>query len=216
MPKAFLYIILFLAPVWANAQTTQPDMTVFGYKLGEPLHVPECSCEIKAYLGGTRFNKKEYYEYTYPPLSAVDCFERGDLNKYDPKKTKSLPEVTNGFIDIYFAKNKIPAICPVISFTAGILDSKLIGITFKIRSDEANSDLEQLKQKYGNDVSIKRYQLQNGFGATRNCFSATWTFPALTVTLLSADGTTYTSPYGTVTIAIPQKNDNNNQNDRKL
>jgi hypothetical protein len=88
------------------------------------------------------------------------------------------------------------------SLNATIIDSQLTAVNFTIRSIVADDVLETLKKKYGPNVAVKRFQIQNGYGATLNYYVAVWAFPNLTVTLLSSTHQSLSDPVGAVTIQI--------------
>ncbi|WP_183567795.1 hypothetical protein [Mucilaginibacter sp. SP1R1] len=208
-------ILLFSHPLFSLAQTTKPDMTVFGYVMGGKLSIPECPCKIaESKTGNGLLYTKHFKGYAYTtgmftPVSST-CFERLDIGKYIVKKGEqldSLPALTNGLIKVRFAPNDAPAqdLCPLGVFNAKIEDSKLAMISFDIRTSDAENVVEKLKKKYGPNVAVKNYQIQNGYGATLNYYMAVWAFPNLGVVLESSKHRILSDSFGTVYIELPQK-----------
>ena len=217
MSRIILLLTLFAAhPLLGLAQTTQPDMTVFGYKLGEKLPLPECKCRVVETSEGIGLSTKHYKNYQYvdpfPVNGGGDCFKRSyaDLEKYKVRKRDqldSLSAITNGVVEVQFDLNNAPKICVTGKFSATLVDSKLTAVAFTIRSSAADEVLETLKKKYGPNPSVKNYQVQNGYGATLNYYIAVWSFPHLTVIMQSSNHTSLTDSFGTVAIEIPKKED---------
>lgn len=212
MPRIILVLALVAVhPLLSLSQTTQADMSVFGYKLGEKMTLPECKCQVVETTEGYGLATKHFknYQYTFfsPPSGTGDCFERTDMFNYRVRKKDQLsplPAVTNGMINIKFDPANTPKICALGSFGALLADSKLMAITFSIRTSDADEVFETLKKKYGPGVAVKSYQLQNGYGATLNYYIAVWSFPNLIVTMESSEHRSLTDAFGLVSIEIPK------------
>lgn len=219
--RILLSILLLIVSLISNAQSTQPDMTVFGYKLGEKLPIPECPCKVVEWNEGTAkgfLSNKRYkgYEYTTgignPAINT--CFERKDVKmKYKVKRNEQLnplPPVIDEFITVRFASKDAPSrdICPTGTFDAKIENGKLTSVFFDIYSGDADNVFETLKQKYGTkDIAVKNYQIQNGYGATLNYYVAAWGFPNLWVVLTSSLHRSLSEQFGNVMIGFPIKNE---------
>lgn len=215
-------VLIVLFPMFTFGQTLKADMDVFGYKIGEPLNISECRCSVHedTLLGGTRFHRNivKFYQYIDNSLIDSDCFERIKLDQYRVKKKEALPileQIKTGKIEIHFSKKNKPQICAQDFFYAGISDSKLTDISFKINSINADRVMSQLKKKYGSNYIIKSFKAQNHYGATIEYYVATWRFSNLTVTFSSSTATTIDDPYGEVWISLPST-DNKPDNDRGL
>ncbi len=222
------FILLSANPLLSLAQTTQPDMTVFGFKLGEKIPIPECPCKIVeskkvgnyGVLSITHIKGYQYVSGLGTPVSTT-CFERLDIDNYKVKKSDQLPPlpaVTNGIINVRFAPQDAPSkeMCPLGSFNASIEDSKLTGVTFTIYTGDADNIFETLKKKYGNNAVVKSYTVQNGYGASLNYYMAVWAFPNLGVLLESSMHRSLSEQFGSVAIEIPKKSAPPAQNQRKL
>lgn len=214
MSRIILLLTLFAAhPLLSLAQTTQPDMTVFGFKLGEKLSLPECKCKVvETTTDGYGLSAKHWKGYQYvdmfPAMGAGDCFERTDLGKYTVRKRDkldSLQPVTTGNINVMFDPANTPKICALGKFYATLADSKLMAVVFTIMTNAADDVLETLKKKYGSNPAVKNYQVQNGYGATLNYYVAVWSFKNLRVMLQSSNHESLTDHFGTVVIEIPRE-----------
>jgi hypothetical protein len=227
--KRIILIVIFLTAnsLFSHAQTIQPDMTVFGYKLGEKITIPECPCKIvKSKVAGNygvlstkHFKGYQYVTAAFTPVTST-CFERS-LDEYNVKKSaplNPLPNITNGNIKVRFAPKDAPSqdMCPTGSFDGVIEDSKLTSVTFLISAGDANNVFEKLKKKYGTSTIVKSYKAQNGYGASINYYTADWTFPGLEVELLSSLHTSLYEQSGTVTIQLPKKSAPPSPDQRKL
>ena len=221
-------ILLSASPLLSLAQTTQPDMTVFGYKLGEKIPIPECPCKIVeskkvgnyGVLSITHIKGYQYVSGIGTPVSTT-CFERLDIDNYKAKKSDQLnplPPVTNGIIKVRFAPQDAPSkeMCPLGSFNASVEDSKLTAVTFTIYTGDADNIFAALKKKYGNNAVVKPYTVQNGYGASLNYYMAIWAFPHLGVVLESSMHTSLSEQFGSVTIELPKKGEAPAPNERKL
>ena len=210
-------ILLFSYPLFSSAQTTNPDMTVFGYKIGEKLTIPECPCKIvetKTVGSSGVFSIKHFKGYQYAaglldPVAST-CFERPNIESYNVKKSEQLnplPAYTDGFIHVRFAPGDAPAkqMCPLAAFDGKIENSKLALVTFTIYTGDADAIVGELKKKYGTNAVVKNYSVQNGYGATLNYYIAIWGFPNLEVALQSSMHRSLSEQFGNVIIAIPQK-----------
>jgi len=217
MYRIILVLTLSLIrPFLSPAQTKDADMTVFGYKLGENLPVPECKCMVVEISEGIGLSTKHYKSYRYvdpfPVKGGGDCFKRlfADLEKYKVRKREqldSLRAITNGTVEVQFDLNNAPKICVTGKFNATLVDSKLTAVSFTIATNAADEVFETLKKKYGPNPSVKNQQIQNGYGATQNYYIAVWSFPHLTVIMQSSNHGTFNDPFGTVVIEIPKKED---------
>ncbi|MBB6111065.1 hypothetical protein SAMN05421821_11084 [Mucilaginibacter lappiensis] len=226
MYRVILVIVLLSANSLLSRAQTTPDMTAFGYALGEKLTIPECPCQIvKSTTGSGVLYAKHFkgYKYTTGPGIPVSstCFERIDIDKYTVKKSDQLdplPAFTDGEIRVRFAPADAPSkdMCPTGTFDASVSDSKLIAVYFIIYTGDANNIFETLKKKYGTNVALKNYQMQNGYGATLNYYTAAWGFPNLYVILLSSLHSSLSEQFGKVTIELPQKSDAQPEAKRKL
>ena len=213
MSRIILALTLFATtPLLGLAQTSQADMTVFGYKLGEKFAVPECKCRIYEWSDAPGIMGKRYknYQYTemFPAKGTGDCFQRPGLDQYKVRKKDELPPlpaITNGVVQVNFDLSNAPKMCVVGSFSATVTDSKLTAIVFSIKAADADNVLETLKQKYGPKVTIKNFQAQNGYGATMSYYVAVWSFTNLTVTLVSSEHKRLDDPFGFVAIEIPKE-----------
>jgi hypothetical protein len=228
--KRILLAIIFLSAnaLFSHAQSTQPDMTVFGYKLGEKMSIPECPCKIVeaktvGNYGVLSIKHFKGYQYVTPlgaPVSTT-CFERADIGKYNVRKSdplNPLPELSNGIINIRFAPNDAPAkeMCPFGSFNAVIENAKFTGAVFSIYTGDANNVFEALKKKYGNNAVVQSYKIQNGYGASLDYYTAVWAFPRLTVLLQSSLHSSLSEQFGNVTIELPKKTAPPSADQRKL
>lgn len=222
------FILLSATPLLSLAQNTQPDMTAFGYKLGEKLPIPECPCKIvesKTVGNHGVFSIQHFKGYQYvaglgTPVSTT-CFERLDIDTYKVKKNdplNPLPPLINGLINVRFAPKDAPAqnMCPLGSFNASIENSKLTAISFTIYTGDADNIFETLKKKYGNNAVVKPYKMQNGYGASLNYYMAIWAFPNLGVVLESSLHRALTEQFGSVIIELPKKNAAPDEDKRKL
>lgn len=215
MYRIILVLTLFLIhPFLSPAQTKEPDMTAFGYKLGEKLPLSECKCKVVETSEGIGLSTKHYKSYAYvdpfPVRGGGDCIKRSfaDLEKYKVRKRDqldSLHPVTNGTVEVQFDLNNAPKICVTGKFSATLVDSKLTAVAFTIATNAADEVFETLKKKYGPNPVVKNYQMQNGYGATQNYYIAVWSFPHLTVIMQSSNHGSLNDPFGTVAIEIPKK-----------
>jgi len=228
--KRIILVVIFLSTnsLFSRAQTTQPDMTVFGYKLGEKISIPECPCKIVeskvvgnyGLLSIKHFKGYQYLAVAGIPVSST-CFERLDLDKYNVRTSdllNPLPEISNGMINVLFAPKDAPAadMCPLGSFNAVVEDSKLTGVTFLIYTGDANNIFETLKKKYGIGAIVNSYKVQNGYGASLDYYTAVWAFPHLGVLLQSSLHRSLSEQFGSIAIEIPKKSDPPPANQRKL
>jgi len=200
-------ILLSASPLLSLAQTTQPDMTVFGYKLGEKIPIPECPCKI--------VESKKVGNYGVLSITHIKGYN------YKAKKSDQLnplPPIANGIINVRFAPQDAPSkeMCPLGSFNASIEDSKLTAVTFTIYTGDVDNIFAALKKKYGNNAVVKPYTVQNGYGASLNYYMAIWAFPNLGVVLESSLHRSLSEQFGSVTIELPKKPEAPAQNQRKL
>lgn len=220
-------LVLSAGTVISRAQTAKPDMTVFGYTIGEKLTIPECPCKIaesKTMGNSGVFSIKHFKGYQYVTGTfqtvPVTCFERADIGKYTVRKSEQLnplPPFTDGVITVRFAAGDTPAkqMCPLGTFDANVEHSKITMISFTIYAGDADAVFQALKNKYGTNVAIKNGAIQNGYGASLNYYLASWSFPNLEVLLQSSLHRSLSEQFGSVTIAIPQKS-NEPEAKRKL
>jgi|GEM_PF-4209780 len=210
----FVLTLFLIHPFPGPAQTKDPDMSVFGYKLGEQLPLPECKCMIVETAEGYGLATKHYKSYAYVNPFGVkgggDCFKRlfADLEKYKVRKKEqldSLRPITNGIVEVQFDLDNAPKICVTGKFNATLVDSKLTAVSFTIATNASDQVFETLKKKYGPNPAVKNYQMQNGYGATQNYYIAVWSFPHLTVIMQSSNHGSLNDPFGTVAIEIPKK-----------
>lgn len=219
MYRLILLFISVIVSCLSHAQTTNPDMTAFGYKLGEKLSIPECPCSIvESKTEGSHgvFSIKHFqgYQYTAGAFTPVNstCFERLDIEKYKVRKNEPLdplPAFTNGGIKVRFASTDAPPrnLCPLGSFNAKIEDAKLVAVSFVIYTGDANGIFETLKKKYGTNVVVTPNKIQNGYGASLDYYTAVWALSNLAVVLESSSHTSIADQFGNVTIFIPAKVD---------
>lgn len=226
MYKRILILLLLTAKISVSyAQTSQPNVSVFGYKLGEKLVIPECPCKIaEAKVQGNHglLSQKSYKGYAYLDAAPnITCFKRADIGKYTVRKSeelKPLPPVYFGLISVIFANTDAPSpsMCPSGEFAAAIEDSKLTFVRFSIKTADADEVFETLKKKYGTNVLVKPFKVQNGYGATLEYYTATWAFKNLHIVLESSFHTSISDLFGSVTIQIPKKTTSTSKNQREL
>jgi hypothetical protein len=206
-----IWVILFACTGWLAVSAQQTDMTVFGFKLGDAFSIPECPCSVVEMKSGVytgkpfeQFNKYKGYQYSMPATGY--CFQRKNLAKYTVRKKDrldSLPPVKNEVVEITFAPNEAPAMCPLGWFDAIVLNGKLTGIGFDILTADAGKDFDILKNKYGPNVSVQNYTMQNGYGASVDYFEAIWNIPNLRVDLLSSQHRMLSDKFGRIMISLP-------------
>ncbi len=138
-----------------------------------------CSRRQKEYGLATKHFKTYMYADPYNQKGSKDCFERSDLEKYKVRKKDqldSLPVFTNGMIKVMFDPAHIPRIMPSGHFNATLVDSKLMAASFTIKTADADEVFATLKKKYGTNVTVTPYQLQNGYGANPELLSCRMVF----------------------------------------
>ncbi|NHA07170.1 hypothetical protein G7092_25455 [Mucilaginibacter sp. HC2] len=228
MYRIILIVTLLSAHSLFSSAQTAPDVTVFGFTLGEKLTIPECPCQIaesKTIGNSGVFSIKHFkgYQYTqgkFQPVAST-CFERKDIDKYTVKKSEQLnplPAFSDGEITIRFAPSDAPAkeMCPLGTFDATVGDSKLLAVYSVIYTGDANNIFEILKKKYGTNVSVKSEKIQNYYGATLEYYTAAWGFTNLYVILMSSMHSSLSEQFGKLIIELPPKREAQPEAKRKL
>jgi hypothetical protein len=170
-------IVLSLTASVAPAQRKVPDMTVFGFHLGEKFAIHECSREIDV------VSLQETRRYVIQnPLSP--CFEWLDITtKYISDNTP----VKTAKIGINLPVDQTPAILSESLVNAQVVDGNLESIYYSTAGLKSQDRvLAMLEKKYGKPTRFKEDRKQNAFGALFVSHYAEWGFLNFTVTFWGA------------------------------
>ena len=138
--------------------TSAQAVEVFGFKLGQPLAIPECE-KVSGHTFGAE---------TDP------CFEKYPYERY----TEGGPNI----IYLHFPNGQIPKMIHGTHIECMLIEGKLEAIKF---STSGLKDIERvlaaLTAKYGKPLSIERPVVQNAMGAQYEDLDAQWDLPNLFV-----------------------------------
>jgi len=185
MKTLALTVLLALTASIAPAQSKQADATVFGFRLGERLSIPECA----------RLTKKSII---YAENDNSPCFERilSPLEKLHP------PLSANETITIFFPIGQDPSMISGRTILGQLVEGNLESIGFSTRGIENQDEiLASLVAKYGDAGTLTEEEKQNAFGATFDSHLAIWSFSNLSVIF---QGTTDRVDAGAVNIDTPK------------
>lgn len=179
--------LAFLAAA-APAQTNTADMTVFGFRLGEKLSLPECAHLKKStlYLGN----------------DSSPCFERLLLPS---DKAKWSAPVADETVQIRFPFGRQPSLISGLEIVGQVIAGNLEGLGFNTSGLSAQDrTLAALKDKYGEPAKLLTETKVNALGARFDSMVATWGFENLTVVF---QGTTDRIDSGLVNIDTGKASD---------
>jgi hypothetical protein len=160
--KILISVMLYATVVVAAAQDVS-QKSVFGFTIGKPVSLPECSRQV---IGKSVF----YYGFTN-----FTCF--GSSNpKIEPSS------ISSDIYSIYFPVQDKPNLVSGTSIVMVILDGVLEGISFNTAGISTQDvTLTALKGKFGVPTEIKPLKVQNKLGASFDTFFASWALPGLIV-----------------------------------
>lgn len=163
-----------------NAQVNGDEtQTVFGFELGKPLNLPECTYQTVGRI--------KLYD-TIPTKTCVH--EATTINGYKQPVRR-----------IIFSQEEAPTIVQNWAALALEVNGNLVGIEF-FTPGVAAQDLvmDTLTKKYGKPDSAMMHNVQNSFGAGFSAVSATWDMPNIHVHF---EGVTDRLDSGNVKIDLP-------------
>ncbi|MDD2310262.1 MAG: hypothetical protein PHH91_11840 [Desulfuromonadaceae bacterium] len=152
--KIIIGYLVFCAVLFHSNFVFAVDTTVFGFKIGEPLTLPECNHTYGS-LGQVFYNSS----------NNDACWQRVDntlVGVYYPIGNN--PDISSGTVYLYIIENKIEKI----GFKTGGASAQVYILSI-------------LKKKYGEPTSIDFVKKSNAYGATLESIEASWEFPELKV-----------------------------------
>jgi len=164
-----LIALIVLLASTAFAQGKSPDMTIFGFRLGDKLTLPECAYIKKMMI--------------YTENDSAPCYER--FYNFREMKQQTIPPV-NETIQILFPFGNAPSIMAGRKAIAQVVSGKLESISFNVMGLEfrdRDQVLSALKDKYGEPSRIQKEAKQNSFNASVSSLTVDWSFVDLTVSL---------------------------------
>ena len=149
------YLLVFLIIVLPAIAFAQPDMSLLGIKIGEPLSLPDCNRhELR--------NTKQMCAFTDEPTQKA--WGSSDIAIFVPSDN------THNFMRYG-------------SLGVSILNGNVESVAFSTNGASVQDEVFQmLKEKYGRPTHFRKIPVQNAFGAKYVSYEAEWVFPDLRVT----------------------------------
>lgn len=106
---------------------------------------------------------------------SVKALPSGPCYRLDDGKTGAITDETQG-AEILFVPGSLPALSRGSSVGAMLMDKKIEMLTiWTSGNDHRDSDLQSLREKFGQPESVQHVPWQNGYGARYESVEATWT-----------------------------------------